>query len=295
MQLRTLLHTLLAGVLAVIFTVTTVFLAPLPLLVLRRKEGRKPLLLVSFLGLVFLYFFSPLMVVISFAAATLLVALLSECENSNIGYSASVFVTVAVLSGAGFLLGSYAVHYLGFDPVGFFRDQIAVTLTQLKLPTEVTLDKESILKQVPSALVMLIIFAVWLNSVLAPRIERVMGWTPGKQSHRFSSSELLQWKLPDAFVWIALASAAGYFLEFQPHWLKWTCTNIFNVVVMLYFFQGLAVVVNFFNTRKVGPIWRMIGYVLIFTQLFLAVAIIGFIDLWMEFRNRKKTDKSAVA
>ncbi len=290
MQTRRLLHTLLSGLTAVAFSVTTVFLAPLPLLVLRRKEGRLALLAAALAGTVALYFLAPLVVAMSFGAAAILTVVLTECENSNIGYTASIFVTVIVLAGVGFLLGSFAVHYLGFQPIVFFKEQIAQTLTQLKVTPEVTQDQDSVLKQVPSAIVMMTIFSVWLNSILAPRVEKILGWAPEKLSHHFSSQELLEWKLPDAFVWIALASAAGNFLDFEPLWLKWTCTNVFNVVIMLYFFQGLAVVVNFFNTKRVGPIWRMISYILIFTQ-FWAVASLGFIDLWMQFRTRKKTDK----
>jgi uncharacterized protein YybS (DUF2232 family) len=67
------------------------------------------------------------------------------------------------------------------------------------------------------------------------------------------------------------------------------------VVVMLYFFQGLAVVVSYLEAKKVGQLWRGLCYLLVFTQLFLGVAVLGFVDLWFGFRNRKKTDKSAVA
>ena len=77
--------------------------------------------------------------------------------------------------------------------------------------------------------------------------------------------------------------------------LHWLSANVFNIAVMLYFFQGLAVVVDFFAVKRVSVIWRTVAYLLIFLQLFLMVAFIGFVDLWLEFRNRTKSDKSAVA
>lgn len=277
---------------AVVLCVTTVFLAPLPLLLLRRNDGRGAMIMACALGAAILIPVSGPAVVISYLAAVMLAAVLSECENLNIGYSASVMVTVLTIAGAGFLLTSVAKHSFGFQPVEFFKEQITLSLEQVKLPTEVKVDKDLLLNQVPSALLMMIIFSVWVNSVLVRRVERLLNWAPIKQKHFFDSSDFLTWSLPESFVWIALATAAGNFLVVQPQWLKLLSSNCFNVVVMLYFFQGLAVVVSYMNTKKVTAFWRTLAYLLIFTQLFLAVAFLGFIDLWMGFRNRKNTDKS---
>ena len=125
-------------------------------------------------------------------------------------------------------------------------------------------------------------------------MERLLNWRPVQQKHFFLSEDFLSWRLPDSFVWVALVTAAGNFLEVKPEWLKIASSNAFNIAVMLYFFQGLAVVVSFMNSKKVTAFWRMLAYLLIFTQLFLAVAFLGFVDLWMGFRNRGKTNKSPV-
>ena len=277
---------------AVVLCVTTVFLAPLPLLLLRRNEGRGAMFIACVIGAAILVPLSSPAVVISFLAAVVLTAVLSECENLNIGYSYSVLVTVLSIAGAGFLLMSVAREVMGFQPIAFFKEQIALSLNQVKLPAEVKIDKDMLLNQVPSALIMMIIFAVWVNSVLVRRVERLLNWVPVKQNHFFKVTDFLSWRLPDEFVWFALAAAACNFLDVQPAWLKLVASNAFNVSVMLYFFQGLAVVVNFMETKKVTAFWRMLAYLLIFTQLFLGVAFLGFVDLWMSFRNRTKADKS---
>lgn len=294
MKLQTALYTLIMSILSVILSVTTVFLAPLPLLVLRRNFGRGEMIAAAALGGASLGAFAPQAVLVSYLAAVIVAFFLSECENLNVSYTFSVFITVFALVGAGLFVASVASKVQGFNLVGFFRDQITLSLSQIKLPPEVQVDKETLLKQVPSALFIMMIFTVWINSVLVRRVERALGWIPAKQKHFFPRSEFYKWRLPDEFVWVALLSAAGNFLAKEPQWLKWTSANIFNIVVMLYFFQGLAVVVSFLNAKKITAFWRTLVYLLIFTQLFLGVAFLGFVDLWMDFRNKTKAKKSPV-
>ena len=168
-------------------------------------------------------------------------------------------------------------------------------MTQLSLPAGLAVDKEALIKQIPSGLNILVVFTVWLNSILVLKVEHLLGWTASLQKHIVVNGEFRHWKVPDSFVWVALASAGGAYFDFQPEWLHWVAANAFNIVIMLYFFQGLAVIADFFAIKRTSVVWRTIAYLLIFLQLFLMVAFLGFVDLWFEFRNRTKSDKSAVA
>lgn len=296
MNYKNALSTVTLALLAAALTVVTVVFAPLPLLLLRRHEGRKAFGVgVVFGGLVLALLGSPT-IVCFFAAAALLSFIFCECENQDIGYAGTVLITVLVVTGFISLAGSYAVHQ-GFNPVQFFREQIQMALTQLSLPSGITVDKEALIRQVPSALLILVIMSVWINSILAPRVETLLGWGPRPKYvvSGFKPEELTGWKVPDSFVWIALVSAGGAFFEFEPAWLHWVAVNVFNLAVMLYFFQGLAIIVNFFVVKKVSYLWRTVAYLFIFSQLFLMVAFLGYVDLWMDFRGKAKTDKSAVA
>jgi hypothetical protein len=252
-------------------------------------------LLGSVLASALLIWFTTPMIVGAFLAAVLLTFVLSESESQNLGDTSSVFVTLLVIVGFGAIATGYAIEHYGFDPVDFFRTQITQGMAQLTLPTGVTIDKEALIKQIPSGVIILVIFSIWVNSILVSRVEHLLGWSAAFQKHTFVSSEFRTWKLPDPIVWVALLSSAGTFLDVQPEWVHWVAANVFNIVVMLYFFQGLAVVVDFFATKKVSPIWRMVAYIFIFSQLFLMVSFIGFADLWIGFRKRTKPDKSAVA
>jgi hypothetical protein len=295
MNLRGVASTILLAALAVALTLSTLVLAPLPLMLLRRNGGRSSFFVGSGLGAALLVWAAPPFVVIAFLAAVVLSLVFCEAESQNIGYSSSIFVALLVVLGFGAIGAGYAIQQYGFDPVEFFRTQVNLGLSQVTLPAGVTVDKEALIKQIPSALLIMIIFSVWISSILATRTELLLGWKPSAQKNVYAGKELRSWKLPDSFVWVALASLAGTFFEVQPVWAHWVATNVFNVVVMLYFFQGLAIIVDFFVVKRVSPLWRAIAYVFIFSQLFLMVAFIGFVDLWVGFRDKTKSDKSAVA
>jgi hypothetical protein len=295
LNLRGVASALTLTAIAVSLTLTTVIFAPLPLMLLRRNGGRTSFVVGSILASAALIWFATPMVVSAFLGAVILTFVLEESESQNLGYTSSVFVTLLVIVGFSAIATGYAIEHYGFDPVVFARNQLSLALTQITLPTGVTVDKEALIKQLPSALIILIVLSIWANSIIVPKMEKLFGWEPIYLKHTFVSGEFRSWKLPDSFVWLALLSAAGTFLEIDPEWSHWVCANVFNVVVMLYFFQGLAVVVDFFAVKKISALWRMVAYIFIFSQLFLMVAFLGFADLWVGFRNRKKTDKSAVA
>ncbi len=294
MNLKGVASALTLTAIAVSLTLTTVVFAPLPLMLLRRNGGRTSFVVGSILASAALIWFATPMVVGAFLGAVILTFVLTESESQNLGYTSSVFVTLLVLVGFAAIATGYAIEHYGFDPVIFARNQLTLALTQMNLPTGVTVDKEGLIKQLPSALIILIVLSIWANSIIVPKMEKLFGWAPIYLNHTFVSGEFRSWKLPDSFVWLALLSAAGTFLPIEPEWTHWVCANLFNVVVMLYFFQGLAVVVDFFAVKKISALWRMVAYIFIFSQLFLMVAFLGFADLWVGFRNRTKTDKSAV-
>jgi hypothetical protein len=97
---------------------------------------------------------------------------------------------------------------------------------------------------------------------------------------------LLSFKLPDSYIWIAMFSFLLSFIDIGPKQVSMVATNIVNVMVVLYFFQGLAVIEAFFSALRFGPVMRLVSYLVILLQLFVVVAAIGLIDFWVEFRKR---------
>ena len=67
--------------------------------------------------------------------------------------------------------------------------------------------------------------------------------------------------------------------------------NLFIVMMVIYFAQGMSIVVHFFKTRKVPVFLWFIFFILIFAQPILIglIAGIGVFDIWVDFRKIRKS------
>jgi len=98
---------------------------------------------------------------------------------------------------------------------------------------------------------------------------------------------LIQWKAPDALVWLLILGGFGAFfargLAFQ------VAVNLLTVTIPVYFLQGIAVVACFFQRRGVAPPLRVLGYMMmvIVNPLPAIITGIGIFDLWVDFRRPK--------
>lgn len=114
---------------------------------------------------------------------------------------------------------------------------------------------------------------------------------PGHRSAIVPSGDLREWKSPEPLVWCFIVSGFSLLIP-AGEVLKVPALNIFLVMAVFYFFQGLAIVAYFFHHKHVPYFLRGLTYVLIaFEQLFtLFVVGLGLFDLWGDFRRLKKKD-----
>ncbi len=96
---------------------------------------------------------------------------------------------------------------------------------------------------------------------------------------------LILWRSPDGLVWFVIAAGFGAILPAGS--LKIVCYNILLIMAAVYFFQGLAIIAYYFETRKTPKLIRFLVYFFIFFQqlLTIVVSIIGFTDVWANFRK----------
>ncbi len=287
---RSVLGGLALTFLSVAASVSTLILSPLFLMLLYRRHGRGAFVFWFGLTAVLLVTFAPFAMASSYLAAGLLAGLFCESEASGHTFSTSALTAVLSLMGSIVLGLAIAVKKFNFNPATYFREQLDLALAQIP-PAALggaTVDKEMLFQQIPSAIFVTVVVSMWINYVLASRVEKVFFETTVAPSKPEES--LADWKLPDSFVLVALVSTALAFLKFDgSDTIRVVGANVFNVCAILYFFQGLAVVVSFMKARAVGGLWRAFFYFLIFTQFFLMVAILGLVDFWMDFRKRMKT------
>ncbi|MCC6278831.1 MAG: DUF2232 domain-containing protein [Oligoflexia bacterium] len=268
-------------------------LGPLPMLLIRRNLGRGAALFTMVAGIAVWLGLGDVMAAVSFAASSLLALVFSECENLNLGYTTSGLVTLLVCLGTASAGVGYGMNRFGLDPVALVSTQIDMAVRGLNQggAQQATLNKEVLLNLFPALLFVVGLMTLWLSTVLANQVEKSLKWKAPTMLHVYSLRSLRFWRLPDEYIWLALASVAASFFQIEPKWVQILSQNLLFVSVVLYFYQGLAVVVDFFELKKVSPIWRVLAYSLAFIQLFPVVVCLGFVDYWADFRARQRADK----
>jgi len=136
-------------------------------------------------------------------------------------------------------------------------------------------------KILPAILAGVVISIVWLTMVLGNRLAlRYCGRAPW--------SEYKFWKLPEKLIWAEIASAALALVPIEP--IGTIGMNLLILVSMLFVFQGISILVYFFNKWNMPVMFRYLLYIIAIIQssgtvLLLAV---GIADIWLDFRRLNK-------
>ncbi len=208
------------------------------------------------------------------------------------------FWTAALGVAAGSLIileGSHLwANSLGLDLASEFKSNLEIIAQQLstsgKKLSDYGISAESIIGQVPSMVVGLemtcLAFALMFGRrtavLMGLRFERVAG-----------EMRLLEFRVPDFLIWIAMFSFLLSFISVKPAWISTVSTNVFSVTMGFYFFQGLAVLEAAFLAFKVGNVTRFLTYLLVVGQLLFLLSVVGVIDYWVDFRRRIKRWRSS--
>lgn len=114
---------------------------------------------------------------------------------------------------------------------------------------------------------------------------------PHQHASFVAAGDVREWKSPEPLVWCFILAGFSLFLP-VGELLKSLALNLFLIVGVFYFLQGLAIVAYYFHHKNVPYFLRSLAYVLIvFEQLFtLFVVGLGLFDLWGDFRRLKKKD-----
>ena len=224
---------------------------------------------------------------ISLMSVTLLIGLYSEIFKKYKNMFVAGFIGILVSSVATVTATQQWLVLNGTNLSTRLHEQIQLVLKQAQQLNSnannvIKWDSDFLVGQAPSVLVALLIMSLALALILEQPFGRIFRLPLEK----IEGLNLLGFKLPDSFIWIAMISFLFSFLDIGQKDLSLIATNIVNIMVVLYFFQGLAVVEAFFTALKLGFFIRFITYVVFLIQLFFLVAGIGLIDYWLEFRKR---------
>lgn len=97
-----------------------------------------------------------------------------------------------------------------------------------------------------------------------------------------------QYKNPEQLVWVVIA--AGFAMLVDNEGIARGALNVLVVTLFVYFIQGMAIVTHFFNRLSVPVFVRVVFYIFLIVQPYMAVAIavLGLFDIWANFRTPKQ-------
>ncbi len=223
--------------------------------------------------------------------------ILSEVFSMNLSVEKTVAVTTGVvIATGGVMLGLYGL--LSTKSLwGLMSDYLQGNL-QLALAIykemEVSEERITILSQsmegilyimlriTPAIAIVATLFVVWSNLLLARPLLR------SRDLFCPDFGTLNEWKAPEPLVWLVILS--GVLILMPNQGLRLLGINGLIIMMMIYFFQGIAIVSFYFEKKQFPKLLRGVLYGLIALQQLLLLLVIaaGFLDMWIDFRRMKK-------
>ncbi len=170
------------------------------------------------------------------------------------------------------------------------QDRLDMLLKQYRHNTSIPVDTLIVIDQMlsrtktlfpvifPAIVSNFVLLTIWFTMVLGNRLAlKHVGRSPWPE-YRF-------WRLPDKLIWAEIISAVLALLPIEP--LGTIGVNLLILVSVLFIFQGLSIVVYFFNKWNMPVIFRLPLYILAVIQSSgtLVLLIIGIADIWLDLRR----------
>lgn len=222
------------------------------------------------------------------ASLWITVGVYQEFEERGYGNFWSALLSVGIGSAVILLSPMIWAHMMGLDLSGTIKTSLDDLLKQFsngKSLSEFGISTEGIVNQIPSMTI-----GIHITSLaFALMLDRKTGFLFGLPYERMASQmRLLEFRLPDSMIWVAMFSFLFSFIKMPEAWMSVAALNVFNVMMGLYMFQGLAVLELSFLAFRIGSLARLLIYVFVVGQLFFLLSAVGLIDYWVDFRQRLK-------
>jgi len=130
----------------------------------------------------------------------------------------------------------------------------------------------------PSILTCITIIITWFSMVAGNRLLL-------KKTGKAPWPQYRLWKLPDKLIWLVIGAAILSSISVETG--RIVGVNILLICILLYSFQGLAIMLFFFSKWSVPVFLRSIIYVILFFQSFgmVFLAFLGMVDVWSNIRK----------
>ncbi len=270
--------------LTVLLSMTTVFLGAPFLRVLRRSFGPLAFWLLGLVVAAGAWFLGAFPLSVLIGSVWMTSGAYMELEQRGLGWWVSGLLSLAAGSALGGLgvVAAFQVNGINtYAEVQQLAEQLSQKVTEMNPAVKV--DAAILLQQAPSALVIVLTLALGVGLIFE---RRVFSWLNLPREKIASQLKLLEYRLPDYFIWVAMTAFLLTMVSFGGKAIAIVAVNILNVAVVLYFFQGLAVLEVLLNSIKAGLFTRVLTYIILIGQMLLVLSIVGLIDYWVDFRAR---------
>jgi uncharacterized protein YybS (DUF2232 family) len=274
---------------------------PLPVLYFRLKTGRRYGIIIMLASLlIFMMITGNIVVTILYFGSLLITGfVIGECIERQLPVEKIVLYPFLLVLGYwlavilfSFGLSAQEIAHFVTEYAARYQALTAQFLTELQgAYPEMALDQKIIEQRVVTVLTIApgmftcsYIMMIYMNLIIIKR-------SLTKQGIVVSTIENLNlWKAPEFLVYCLIALSVLSFVASGV--LKFVSVNLVVILLLIYCFQGIAVVSFLFRKKEVPPIFRFILYLLIaiMPQILLLVVGCGLFDNWFNFRKLKTMD-----
>ncbi len=271
-------------------------LAPVPLVFVYLRWGRGVGMVL--LGLVFGVLFSLVghkQAVLFFAEYAVLAAVLSETIQFKLSFDRCILFSALVSAALSIILLLFIFTDRESTLTEFFQEQIEghfqLSMEALQAvgdkPEELKAMREfaneasgAMARSYPSFITIGILMTAVVNYYMVRLLwRRIYG--PGL----FHPARFSGWVAPEQAIWVLIGS--GGLLFFAEGILGALGLNLFFLVLVVYFLQGLAILIHFLDSRNVPVFfWVLIFFVIVLQPLLIGAAVgLGIFDTWIDLRK----------
>jgi hypothetical protein len=274
-------------------------LAPFPVMYFRLRHGRVTaaiILLAAVAALAVLFGVNAAAVYL--LQCGIIALLLPELLLRGYGAARTIAWTTAVNLAILAVVAVFFIQFSGQDLQRSLSGEISTSISRalaLYEKSGVKGDELSMVKQsmdmaaallirvYPSLVTILLGLMSGCNLALIRRPAFLMGY-------RLQLGDFKEFRLPEPLVWVLIV--AGFALLAPNRVVTTPALNVLAVTTMLYFLQGLAVVLTIVARQAFFGIMRVFLWVMLLLQPYLAavIAAIGIFDIWGDFRTPKKKE-----
>ena len=224
---------------------------------------------------------------IELAIALISLSIVVGFNNEALSRGCSYFTSVTLSVGSFVSLLALGVWswsiYSGLNLIEKGRLYLDGLMSQLQLPEESReiIASADIISQLPSILFVLLGMTLVVALLLEEKVCFLLGEKPPKRKRALG-----EFKVPNFMIWFFIIFLFGVFFSGLGTFAKSISVNGFNILVFIYFFQGLAIASKYFQVFRLNLVWRVLATVLFVVYLPFLLSLIGVLDYWINFRSR---------